>query len=61
MGSSGEDDGMGRLEPPVGYSLGKGQRMQDVLELEAELLESEGLDPRWPGFGSTEPPDDDGQ
>jgi len=26
--------------------------MQDVLAEEARLLESEGLDPRWPGFGN---------
>ena len=41
---------MERLSDPVGYRLGKNQRVQDVLAVEAELLRSEGIDPTWPGF-----------
>lgn len=41
---------MGRLRRNRGYSLGKDQRMEDVLAVEAELLRSEGIDPAWPGF-----------
>jgi hypothetical protein len=41
---------MERLTPPVGYMLGKDQQVQDVLDVEAELLRSEGIDPAWPGF-----------
>lgn len=36
--------------PPSGYALGKEQRLEDVLAVEAELLRSEGIDPSWPGF-----------
>lgn len=35
---------------PTVYALRGDQRVSDVLEMEAELLRSEGLDPRWPGF-----------
>ncbi len=41
---------MERLSPPVGYTLGEDQQVQDVLAVEAELLRSEGIDPAWPGF-----------
>jgi hypothetical protein len=37
-----------------GYKLGKGQQVQDVLAVEAELLRSEGIDPAWPGFEEIE-------
>lgn len=37
-----------RLNPPVGYMLGKDQRVEDVFAVEAELLRSEGIDPAWP-------------
>jgi hypothetical protein len=45
-----ENDPMERLSPPLGYTLGEDQRVQDVLAVEAELLRSEGIDPTWPGF-----------
>ncbi len=38
---------------PKGYVLGEGRRFEDVLAIEADLLRSEGVDPEWPGFGST--------
>lgn len=41
---------MERVELPTGYVLGKSQRVEDVLAVEAELLRSEGIDPAWPGF-----------
>jgi hypothetical protein len=44
---------MERLSPPVGYTLGKDQQVQDVLAVEAELLRSEGIDPARPGFEET--------
>lgn len=43
-----------RLTEPVGYRLGKNQRIEDVLAVEAELLRSEGIDPAWPGFEEPE-------
>jgi hypothetical protein len=43
-------DGMDRVERLSGYTLGEGRRMKDVLESEADLLRSEGIDPTWPGF-----------
>ncbi|HXB65277.1 MAG TPA: hypothetical protein VNV42_10420 [Solirubrobacteraceae bacterium] len=45
---------MGRLTARSGYTLGEGQRVEDVLAVEAELLRSEGIDPAWPGFGEQE-------
>jgi hypothetical protein len=48
-----EADRMERLSPPVGYTLGKDQQVQDVLAVEAELLRSEGIDPAWPGLEET--------
>lgn len=47
--ASGELD---RLRRDRGYTLGKDQRMEDILAVEAELLRSEGIDPAWPGFES---------
>jgi hypothetical protein len=44
---------MEQLVPPVGYMLGEDQQVQDVLDVEAELLRSEGIDPAWPGFDET--------
>ncbi|HWN74025.1 MAG TPA: hypothetical protein VNN15_09490 [Solirubrobacterales bacterium] len=41
------------MEPmnlPPGYLLPEGKTMQDILQMDAELLASEGLDPKWPGF-----------
>jgi hypothetical protein len=50
-----EIDGVQRLDDPIGYPLGKNQRIEDVLEVEAELLRSEGIDPAWPGFSAKRP------
>lgn len=41
------------MEPmnlPPGYLLPEGKNMQDILRMDAELLASEGLDPKWPAF-----------
>lgn len=42
---------MDPVKLPPGYLLPEGMTMKDVLRIDAELLASEGLDPRWPGFG----------
>lgn len=47
MGPDDEDDRVEQPEQPRGYTLGEGRTMQDVLEAQAELLESEGLQPPW--------------
>jgi hypothetical protein len=44
--------GLAPVNPDRGYTLGEGQRMEDVLAVEADLLRSEGIDPAWPGFKS---------
>ena len=36
--------------PPNGYVLSDEHGMREVLEVEADLLRSEGIDPEWPGF-----------
>jgi hypothetical protein len=36
--------------PPTGYVLPDKDAVKDILAVEAELLRSEGIDPRWPGF-----------
>lgn len=41
------------MEPmnlPPGYLLPEGKTMQDILRMDAELLDSEGLNPEWSGF-----------
>jgi hypothetical protein len=41
------------MEPmslPPGYLLPEGKSMQDILRMDAKLLSSEGIDPKWPGF-----------
>jgi hypothetical protein len=48
-----ENDGMERLDPPIGYVLGEDQQVEDVLAVQAELLSSEGIDPAWPGFSAS--------
>lgn len=48
-----ESDRLERLSPPVGYMLGKDQRVEDVFAIEAELLRSEGIDPAWPRLDKT--------
>jgi len=40
--------------PPKGYVLNDKESVADILAVEADLLRSEGVDPRWPGF-----PEDD--
>lgn len=47
------------MEPmslPPGYLLPEGKTMLDILRMDAELLASEGIDPKWPGF--EDPPED---
>jgi hypothetical protein len=36
--------------PATGYVLADKEAVKDILEVEAELLRSEGIDPQWPGF-----------
>jgi len=47
---------------PPGYLLPDEMTMKDVLRIDAEILASEGIDPKWPGFGKrqeeTEPDSD---
>ena len=41
------------MEPmslPPGYLLPEGKTMLDILRIDAELLASEDIDPKWPGF-----------
>ena len=42
--------GLDDVEAPEGYVLPPGRTPEDVLARTAELLESEGLDPAWPGL-----------
>lgn len=49
---------MDDMKTPKGYVLGKDQTIEDVLAIEAELLRSEGIDPKWPGFGDHPKRDD---
>lgn len=42
-----EDDRIEEDEPPTGYTLGEDRTMKDVLAVQAELLEAEGLQPAW--------------
>ena len=44
------NDGLERLNNTAGYVLAEGQRVEDVLAADAELLRSEGIDPTWLGF-----------
>jgi hypothetical protein len=41
---------MERVEPPKGYVVANKQTVEEIIAVEAELLRSEGVDPRWPGF-----------
>lgn len=45
-----QGDGMDGVETPGGYVLAPGKTPEDVLARTAALLESEGIDPGWPGF-----------
>lgn len=42
-----ENNPLEERDLPTGYTLGEGRTMQDVLDVQAELLESEGLEPAW--------------
>lgn len=44
------NDGLERVNTPVGYVLAEDQRVEDVLAADATLLRSEGIDPTWLGF-----------
>jgi hypothetical protein len=46
-----QGDGMDAVETPGGYLLAPGKTPEDILARTASLLESEGIDPDWPGFG----------
>jgi hypothetical protein len=52
---------MERLTPPKGYTLESKQDVEEILAIEADLLRSEGVDPRWPGFPEDRPARDDQQ
>jgi hypothetical protein len=41
---------MERVTPPKGYTITTRQDVEEILAIEADLLRSEGVDPRWPGF-----------
>lgn len=49
-----EADGLGAVDTPSGYVLAPGKTPQDILARTAALLESEGIDPTWPGFAKGE-------
>lgn len=51
---------MERVTVSGGYVLRDEQRIEDILAVEEELLRSEGVDPRWPGFGAPADNDDAG-
>ena len=38
------------VERPTGYLIDDDKAAKAILAVEAELLESEGIDPAWPGF-----------
>jgi hypothetical protein len=48
---------MDGVDGPEGYILAPGRTPEDVLARTAELLESEGVDPTWPGLDNR-PPDE---
>lgn len=50
---------MERVEPPKGYVLADKQTVEQIMAVEAELLRSEGIDPRWPGFPEPDMEPDD--
>lgn len=45
---------MERVTLPKGYVVHDKRSVEEILAVEAELLRSEGIDPKWPGF-----PEDD--
>jgi hypothetical protein len=44
---------MERVEPPKGYVLTDKAAIRKIMDVEAELLRSEGIDPAWPGFAES--------
>ncbi len=49
---------MERVTPPKGYAVTSKQDVEEILAIEADLLRSEGVDPRWPGFPGDRKPED---
>jgi hypothetical protein len=49
---------MERVEPPQGYIVKDRESVEELLEVEAELLRSEGIDPTWPGLADDHRRDD---
>jgi hypothetical protein len=43
------------VTPPRGYVVSSKEEVEQILAVEAELLRSEGVDPRWPGFAERPP------
>jgi hypothetical protein len=48
---------MDGVETPGGYVLAPGKTPKDVLLRTALLLESEGINPDWPGFDDAQQPE----
>jgi hypothetical protein len=46
-----QGDGVDGVETPGGYLLAPGKTPEDILARTAALLESEGINADWPGFG----------
>ena len=49
-----EGDGLDRVRVSGVYKVGPNQRITDILEVEDELLRSEGVDPTWVPFTEVE-------
>jgi hypothetical protein len=49
---------MERVTPPKGYTVATKRDVEEILAIEADLLRSEGVDPRWPGFPEDRKPED---
>jgi hypothetical protein len=47
--------------PPKGYTVTTKQDVEEILAVEAELLRSEGVDPRWPAFPDDQKSEDQPQ
>lgn len=53
---------MERVDPPKGYILINKDEVSKIMAVEAELLRTEGIDPKWPGFEvPADEPDSDRQ
>ena len=48
-------DGLEPKKQPQGYMVPDREAVERILAIEAELLQSEGLDPTWPGFDGPRP------